>query len=471
LQAAGVALGAAAIPPTIGASSEVKSPAQPREKKPTRVAAAFVYTPSAQLKEEGYWSWPGSSFNPEEQQKVFSARLAEVARRLDVQVDVEAEPLAEDQAVARFIGQVKKDPPDGLLIFVFKKYLCGLAERILSETKLPTVASVPLGTLLNQTILAWKKRSGAYLIDAERDDEALADSLQMFCAARWMKDSRLINVAGSESKETVVPCLGVQVKTIPNADFFRAFKAVETTAEVRQLAQAYRAQAREIVEPTPDDMLEAARCYYALKSVLWAECGDALMMDCLPGLAHPRQHVPPCMAFMSLHDEGIVAGCQADLDPALTMMLGTRLLGKSGFMHNGSWNIAENLYFGAHCTCPRKMNGPDAPELPYIIRSHNEAGWGCVPQVLFPDDQPATLVRYCSDRSPRMFVLPGKITCCYPKLSGGCRTNFSMRIDGVDYLEQAKLLSTYGHFVLFFGDHGKQLETFCKLHGIEVIDA
>ena len=81
------------------------------------------------------------------------------------------EPLAEDQAVARFIGQVKKDPPDGLLIFVFKKYLCGLAERILSETKLPTVASVPLGTLLNQTILAWKKRSGAYLIDAERDDD------------------------------------------------------------------------------------------------------------------------------------------------------------------------------------------------------------------------------------------------------------------------------------------------------------
>ena len=443
-------------------------PTQPRIKKMPKVLGAFIYTPSEQLKKEGYWSWPGSSFDPEGQQRTYTAKVEQAARQLDVQIKLEPRPLADAAAVSRFIDQVKRSRPDGLLLFFSKKYLSEHVERILDETKIPAIVCLPLGTLLVQTIQQWQPRDALHLVDADQDFDAVLDGLQMIRAARWMKDARLININGTETREAVVPHLGTQVRTIPHAQFYEAFRAVEISPEVQSLAHAYRSRAREVVEPSPNDIRDAAKSYFALKRILKDEHGDALMMDCLPGLKKPHKHVPPCMGFMSLHDEGIVAGCQSDLDASLTMMLGSQLLGATGFMHNPSWNVAENLYFGAHCTCPSKMGGPESAARPYILRSHSEAGWGCVPQVLFPEDQPVTMALYFPKKEPGMIVYTGRVVRCYPKQPGGCRTNFEMKIDGVEEVTQ---FAHGGHQVLFFGDHGKQLKAFCKLYGIEVICA
>jgi L-fucose isomerase-like protein len=108
------------------------------------------------------------------------------------------------------------------------------------------------------------------------------------------------------------------------------------------------------------------------------------MMDCLPGLRKPHKHPPPCMGFMCLRDEGIPAGCQADLNATLTLMLVQQLFGRPGFQQNSSMETENNHYFGAHCTCPSKLSGRDGPSQPYILMSHAEAGWGCVPRVLWP---------------------------------------------------------------------------------------
>mgnify|MGYP001123551211 CR=1 FL=1 len=58
-------LGASAVP-----ASPDPDASAPRKTSPT-VRGAFLYPPSERLKEEGYWSWPGSSFDAE-------GRIAEV---------------------------------------------------------------------------------------------------------------------------------------------------------------------------------------------------------------------------------------------------------------------------------------------------------------------------------------------------------------------------------------------------------
>ena len=121
------------------------------------------------------------------------------------------------------------------------------------------------------------------------------------------------------------------------------------------------------------------------------------MMDCLPGLRKPHKHVPPCMGFMSLRDEGVAMGCQSDLDATLTMMLLQDLFGKPGFMHNASYDTEKDHYFCAHCTSPSKMNGIDKPSEPYELMSHCESGWGTVPRVLFKPGQPVTIAKYLSN--------------------------------------------------------------------------
>src|SRR5512146_2787650 len=62
LQAIGAA-SAMAMVATERASAGEGGPAVAREKKTPLVRAAFLYPPTKTLEKEGYWSWPGSSFD------------------------------------------------------------------------------------------------------------------------------------------------------------------------------------------------------------------------------------------------------------------------------------------------------------------------------------------------------------------------------------------------------------------------
>jgi L-fucose isomerase-like protein len=281
-----------------------------------------------------------------------------------------------------------------------------------------------------------------------------------------MKDSRLLNIVGAETKTSVVPHLGAEVRAIPHARFVEEFARTGSGDAVKALAETYQKNAQEIVEPTAVDVLEAAKTYFAFKRLLADEQADAVMMECLSGLGIPHKHVPPCMGFMSLRDEGIAAGCQADLNATLTLMLVQQLFDLPGFQQNASMNTENNLYFGAHCTAPSKMQGRQGPSEPYILRNHAEAGWGCVPRVLFSAGQEVTMALYMSGQTPQMLLYTGKIVRCPPiPPAGGCRSNLEMTINEVRDVCDVKGM----HQIIFYGNYTRQLRAFCQLYGIPVI--
>jgi L-fucose isomerase-like protein len=290
--------------------------------------------------------------------------------------------------------------------------------------------------------------------------------MNMIRTARWMKDARLLSINGNRVQEAIVPHLATQVRAIPHARFVEEYAKTPAEGPVAELADAYKRGAKAIVEPSDRDILESAKCYFVFKRLQQAEHADAIMMDCLPGLQIPHKHVPPCMGFMSMRDEGVVVGCQADLSATLSMMLVQQLFGKPGFQQNASMDTTNNLYFGSHCTCPTKMNGPGAKREPYVLRSHAEAGWGCVPRVLFPAGQELTIAQYVPAEKPKMHVYTGKVVDC-PEIppAGGCRTNVRMTIN-----EIADVCDVQGmHQTIFYGNHGRQLRMFCQMFGIEVM--
>lgn len=169
------------------------------------------------------------------------------------------------------------------------------------------------------------------------------------------------------------------------------------------------------------------------------------------------------MSFMRLRDTGIPAGCQNDLDATLTLMLVQHLFGKPGFQQNASCESESNHYFGAHCTSPTRLSGPDAPPAPYVLRNHAEAGVGCVPQVLWPVGQDVTMAHYLSGAKPEMLVYSGKIVRCYEMPpAGGCRTNLEMTINELDDACGVKSM----HQTIFLGNHARQLRRFCQLWNI-----
>jgi len=442
--------------------------AQPgsRQKPIPTVRGAFLYPPIESLREAGYYSWPGSNFDAEARQAQYMVRIRQIERNLGMRILMNDKPLDDATSVAQFINDVKESKPDGLLLIPFKKSHWQHVTRIVSEVGIPTVVLASLGILLVDQIIQLHQKSGVYLINSLDNLDAVEDGMKMIKTARWMKDSLLLNIVPVEAEEKIVPHLGTRIRTIPHVKFYDEFQRTKVTNEIRKLADAYLRNAKKVIQPTKADILEAAKTYFVLKQLIESEKADAFMMDCLPGLSMPHKHPPPCMSFMSLRDEGIVAGCQADLNSTLTMMLVQQLFDKPGFQQNASMETEKNHYFGAHCTCPSKMRGVDKPAEPYILMNHAEAGWGCVPRVLFTKGQEVTMALYFSEETPRMIIYSGKVVGCPPiPPTGGCRTNIEMTINEVGDACDVKGM----HQIIFYGNYARELRTFCQLYGIGVV--
>lgn len=466
LQAAGSTAAGISLSSKGVLAAAASTPNAAPNKSPATVRGAFIYPPTESLRKVGYYSWPGSSFDAEGRQKQYMEQIRRIERTLGMTISMNEKPLDEAESVTQFISEVKRSKPDGLLLIPFKKGHWPQVTRIVEETKIPTVVLATLGILLVDHIQQFHRRSGVYLINSLDNLDAVEDGMKMIRTARWMKDGRIVNIAGSQIKERNVPHLGTQIRTVPHEQFYQVFGSIGAANDVRKLANDYQSHAKEIVQPTKDDILDAARATFALKQVIEMEKADALMMDCLPGLRRPHKHCPPCMGFMSLRDEGIAAGCQSDLNATLTLMLVQSLFDKPGFQQNASMDTEKNHYFGAHCTCASKLSGPNGPSEPYILMSHAEAGWGCVPRVLWPVGQDVTMAQYLSGETPRMYVYSGKVVSCPPiPATGGCRTNIEMTINEVDDVCDVKGM----HQIIFYGNYAKQLRTFCQLLGIQVL--
>lgn len=466
LQAVGATAGGIAFSSKSAMAAALAEEQTSRRKGTATVRGAFVYPPTKSVRKAGYYSWPGSSFNPEGRQKEYIARIREIERNLGMRISMDEKPLDDMASVAQFISEIKKSKPDGLLLIPFKKWHWDRVTRIIDETQIPTVVLASLGILLVGHINQLHRKSGVYLINSLDNLDAVEEGMKMIKTARWMKESRIVNIAGSQIKETTVPHLGTQVRTVPIERFIEEFKRTEATDVVKKLANAYLKNAKEVVQPTKADILDAAKTYFVLKRIIETEKADAMMMTCLPGLKRPHKHPPPCMGFMGLRDEGIPAGCQSDLNATLTLMLVQQLFDKPGFQQNASMETERNHYFGAHCTSASKMNGPSTPSEPYILMSHAEAGWGCVPRVLFSKGQEVTMALYLSRETPEMYIYTGKVIRCpgIPQ-TGGCRTNIEMTINEVDDVCDVKGM----HQIIFYGSYAKQLRTFCQLYGIKVV--
>ena len=437
-------------------------------KRPALVRAAFAYPPTESLRQAGYYSWPGSTFDAEGRQAQYTARLRALEASLGMRIAVEPQALDEDASVTRFINAVKAEPPDALFLVPLKKGHWPHITRIVAETKLPTIVLAPLGVLLAPQVRELQDKPGVFMISSLDNFDAAEQGLRMVRTSSWMRQSRILNIARSTAEDRIVPHMGTRVRTVANTGYIEEFKRTGPTDEVKELAAAYKNNATKVLQPTGEDVFDAARASVALKHFVEAANVDAVMMDCLPGLQHPHQHVPPCMGFMDMRNRGIPAGCESDLDATLTMMLLQSLFDKPGFQHNPTVETEKNHYFCAHCTSATKMKGLDAPAEPYVLMSHAEAGWGCVPRVLFSPGQDVTITKYLSVKSdtetPQMLVYSGQIVGC-PSVpqAGGCRTNAETTINELEDVADLK----GHHLIMIYGDHAKALRRFCRMYGIE----
>ena len=243
------------------------------------------------------------------------------------------------------------------------------------------------------------------------------------------------------------------IETI-DIDLQRLIDGIKTIAadEAEKAAQAMMKRAKAVKEPTDADMLEAAKAYLAIKRICQEEHLDAMTIRCFDIVK--ACGTTSCLALALLNDEGIVAGCEGDMQTLMSMYLAKRLCGEAAFMANPS-NLTDETSMLAHCTIPLSMCDET------VVRSHFESGIGVAIQGLLPLTD-YTLLKWGGPKLNRYFVTEARAIEA-PYSNHFCRTQITLNVNLKPYLLQH---SIGNHHVIIRGRHADEIRQFMLANGV-----
>ena len=414
---------------------------------------------------KGYWmGWPGAAYDIQARQKDYTRILTSAAEKFDVQLDVNPDPLADEQAVNACLEQLKKRPPYGLVVVSMSlnqswPHINNIAKK---RGNIPTIVFSPMGTSFTGHLQGTRNIPGVF-VAATQDLDWLRYGIQMLRTKWDMENTRICIVKGNKPEDKKLDVIGTTLHYIPSRRFLDEFKKVQESDEVRAMADYYAKNAKKIVEPGKKDILTAAKNYTVCRRLMASENCQGFSMDCL-GPVTQRLIQPPCMAFSRLRDEGGLGTCEADWNAAISTRLTNLLFDRPGFMQDPAPNTVNNTLMGAHCTCATRLDGFDKSPEPFILRSHSESNVGVAMQVLWRIGQKVTIMKF---QGPESIILgTGRVLRnIETPPAGGCRTSVELELDDV-----ADCRDTKGFHQLFiYGDLEHPFKAYCQLAGIKVV--
>jgi len=421
------------------------------------------------LREKEYGiDWPGGRYDIEGGIQNYSSKLLKIGEELGVKIECK-EPFYDKNDLGKLTREEKENPSDGIVVIPLCQIKGQVGDLISDIVKIgrPTVIFTPIFWMGRISEL-YRKR-GVYFLST-LDFNSVKYGLKMIKAAKQLKETRVVMLRGEEQvqEDTVFPLFGTKIRTITRKRFIDEFKKVGKTKQVIAIAEEYMKNAKKIVEPSKSEIYEAVKTYVASKKILESENGDALSLDCLGLLGKGLLPTTPCIGFSRLCDEGIPAGCEADLDSLLTMLILRYLFDKPSFIGDPTVDTLNNTWINSHCTSATKLAGIENPPEPFLLRRYGHLDLGVSPQVLWEEGKEVTLAKF---QSPdEMVIGSGKVVRNIDTPpSHMCITSVEIKVDGVkdatDIANYAKSL----HVLLMYENKVKELSSFCQLMGIKSI--
>lgn len=254
-------------------------------------------------------------------------------------------------------------------------------------------------------------------------------------------------IASDVDRDFLLQQYGVETIDIDLQRLIEGIKAVPQ-AEAEKVSQAIVNRSKSVREPSETDRAEAAKVYLAIKGICHEERLDAFTIRCFDIVK--TCSTTSCLALALLNDEGIVAGCEGDMQTLLSMLLAKRLCGEAAFMANPS-QLTDSSTMLAHCTIPLSMCKET------VIRTHFESGIGVAIQGLLPLTD-YTIFKWGGRQLDRYFVTEAKAIEA-PYSEHFCRTQITLNVNLKPYLLQH---SIGNHHVVIPGRHADTLRKFMQ---------
>ena len=469
-----VALGSVWATTALAQNSNGTTIVPPLEKKKTKMAVLFMYPPADVVNEgrlEDNWAthrwftYPGNQFEPEMNQEKYTKKISDIAQTYDIDLDLRG-VLYTKSALAEFIAQTKAAPPDVLLVVnfwnTFSPWVFEMSQQL---APLSMIVYHPVGSSHQHPPKDLMTAPHMVYIHSLENWEVLENAMAAANTKRVMAQSRLLRVTGvKELAQTIDKNLGVEIVSIPATEYNDLFDSIKADDALVNEAMSFKAKATAVIEVEDKYIIDGFRARKAVLDIMKRYGADGITILCL--MLKERK---PCIGF-SLNNGALVpCACEDNWDSAVTLMIGTQLLKRGGFMHNPEFDVERNQYYGSHCQCTLKLHGPDKPETSFRIRpfTHQLPKTAAL-DVRMTQGERVFLTKYVPGKK-LIFAYAGTVVGS-PEINtaGGCATRFVMDVDKVE-----DVCSIYHgpHPIMYCGNvmEAKRIKTFAKLTQLEFV--
>ena len=367
---------------------------------------------------------------------------------------------------------------DGVLLFHLSGHGGGAPEKAMDQivdVGLQTaVFSQPFSGHGWMYFPQWQKEGKKVVLLPTSDWGEIDQVVALMRVAPRLRQTRIIVVGRAKgtdaacSAEQVKESLGTEVIPISNEQVIEAHKAIDLKAAEAEADQYWISKAKNIVEPTKQEIINSVRLYLAMKNIMVTERAQATTSSHCMG-----QPAKCCLTYSKLNDLGLVGACEGDIDSTLTMLIFGYAFGVPGFISDPVFDTSSNALIHFHCTSATKMDGPTGQRLPFTIRTQSDSEQGVSLDVENRIGQTVTCAKFIN--LDTMLISTGKIfNVTHDEL--GCRTQFWTEVADAHKMFHnwgARILKgdtmTLLHRVVFYGDHLQDIKSLGVLMGFNVV--
>ena len=230
----------------------------------------------------------------------------------------------------------------------------------------------------------------------------LAECLEPGECIMKMKASKILAIRDQESGPGG-EMAGIPIQRVSFAELNDAWKKADPD-QAKAVAENWQKSARKIEGVNRETLENSAAMYLAEKALLQTHGAIGITVNCLGGFYGGHIHAYPCLGFHQLLNEGLIGGCECDVESAATMVMGTILTkGRPGYISDPVIDTARRQIIYAHCVASNKALGPGGPGNPFDIMTHSEDRQGASVRSLLPTRMMTTTMKLDAGRKEILF--------------------------------------------------------------------
>ncbi|MDP4224540.1 MAG: hypothetical protein Q8868_14630 [Bacteroidota bacterium] len=264
------------------------------------------------------------------------------------------------------------------------------------------------------------------------------------------------------------PLAGIPIEFIPFSEVNEAWSHADKD-ESRSVAERWQKNAQSVINVPFTTLETSAAMYLGMKKVLADHGANAITINCLGGFYGGHIHAYPCLGFHELNNEGLVGGCECDINSASTMLAFSTLTnGRPGYISDPVIDTSKRQIIYAHCVASNKVFGPAGPANPFTIMTHSEDRQGASVRSMLPVNFLTTSMQINQER--KEILLHQAVAVGNDPDDRACRTKLCAEPKG-DIEKLFTMWDKWGwHRVTFYGDLKEPVTAFASAIGFKVVE-